>query len=589
HQGQFSFANANFQLALPGSSTPIFIGEPSSNHASHMFNPHGLVTGGGAVLKFAMRSTNLLGGILNDGGFIKIENNGLLVGDTVTYENLGAGLDVRGLSGGTNYTVVALEDGTDPNGDPACDGCFIQLAAAPGGAPVEIYDFRIATNPTDGFGGAILVDNPTNRLFLDTVSINAAAADVAGGGIHSVGEVQINNSTFTHNSANAGGAINVGEFAAVLIENSQLNNNQAEFGGAIHLTQGAAVLRSSIVSQNVADFGGAIALNVPNNGFGGVEFWESQLFDNSATSGPAIYTFTDSGGSSLLLSERTAINKNNGSLAHFASDGAGDVQFTSIGFNLTDNQSVAFDNVSDLVDIPVIEPLDRPSVVAGMANAVVAPLGFNPNGVTLDSFAVHDERFVIESGTLRLADRVSLDANDDQLRVDVTALDTDGREWKDYITVEVLPQIGQPQGVEAFPLSATSIGIIWDHADGAEDYQLFEIVDGQPVLVANLSVDTISYVVDGLAPNSSHQFFVRAVNAGGSADSNTISASTERPLPVSVWDATIDSLGATTAHVSWEAAEFEDALRIDVLNDSGEIVVSESLPAGTTEFTLSGL
>ncbi|MEM7315313.1 MAG: DUF11 domain-containing protein, partial [Planctomycetota bacterium] len=41
HQGQFSFANANFQLALPGSSTPIFIGEPSSNHASHMFNPHG--------------------------------------------------------------------------------------------------------------------------------------------------------------------------------------------------------------------------------------------------------------------------------------------------------------------------------------------------------------------------------------------------------------------------------------------------------------------------------------------------------------------------------------------------------------------
>ena len=141
-------------------------------------------------------------------------------------------------------------------------------------------------------GGALTINNLTmtkGRVEGALISnadgtLKATTATPIGGAIvNRTGTLAITNSSFSSNSAGAGGAIyNNGELS---ISDSAFSDNSAEYGGAIHNSNGTLTISDSSFSSNLADSaGGAIdnwrTLNITNSSFSG----------NSAAWGGAIYS-----------------------------------------------------------------------------------------------------------------------------------------------------------------------------------------------------------------------------------------------------------------------------------------------------------
>ena len=136
-------------------------------------------------------------------------------------------------------------------------GAIVTADAKNGETPVianlkEIKDAEFTNNSTtdeQGVGGAILANQTTNKLTVNSSKFSSNKAD-KGGAIGNAGLLDVANSTFTNNSAKEGGAI--GNSGTMNISGSSFSGNTAERGGAI-VNYGTMNINSSTFSSNKSE------------------------------------------------------------------------------------------------------------------------------------------------------------------------------------------------------------------------------------------------------------------------------------------------------------------------------------------------
>ena len=174
----------------------------------------------------------------------------------------------------------------------------------------------INNTASDGFGGAIAINNATANLLLTDCDFDNNIAGTNGGGIYTIGDyISLTNCTFTINSANTtnfyagGGAIYSSASIDVIdcIFNGNIANNRR--AGAIFSAGDLTISNSNFINNRAGNSGGAIFsagdLTISNSNFtnngadnvGGVISCEANIIiSNSSfinniagTSGGAIY------------------------------------------------------------------------------------------------------------------------------------------------------------------------------------------------------------------------------------------------------------------------------------------------------------
>lgn len=136
-------------------------------------------------------------------------------------------------------------------------GAIVTADAKNGETPVianlkEIKDAEFTNNSTtdeQGVGGALLANQTTNKLTVNSSKFSSNKAD-KGGAIANTGLLDVANSTFTNNSAKEGGAI--GNSGTMNISGSSFSGNTAERGGAI-VNYGTMNINSSTFSSNKSE------------------------------------------------------------------------------------------------------------------------------------------------------------------------------------------------------------------------------------------------------------------------------------------------------------------------------------------------
>ena len=158
--------------------------------------------------------------------------------------------------------------------------------------------------PSDTFGGAIVNDG---ELSVVNSTFSHNSADSGGAIYNRDGTVSISDSAFSNNTAGWGGAIN--DYGELSIVNSSFSGNSADISGGAIFNAGKLSIVNSSFSHNLADVGGAVfnagKLSIVNSTFshnsadtggGGIENYgelsigSNTFSDNSANFGGVIRT-----------------------------------------------------------------------------------------------------------------------------------------------------------------------------------------------------------------------------------------------------------------------------------------------------------
>ena len=580
----------SFQIALPGSGTPIPIEPAPDGSQRHILNPHELVADGVAQpATFAIQAfgTNR-GGISRLSDTIEIENNGLSVGQSVTYRNAGAGQDVPGLVDGSEYYVIEISGGGNINGNPLCDNCFITLSETPNGPPVDLDRFRNDPKPLDGLGGAIYQADPSDRLLLVNSHFQSNSSDLAGGAIFATGNLELRNVTFSDNTSLVGGAIAFNEGSIAEIRESLFESNQADdFGGAIHLNNANLQIVSTRFLRNSASEGGAIFTSAIL-GSASLDISKSLFRENSADVGAVMHLLSGADGFLSATMAGSVLDDNEAPADIETSEfDSGMVEFVSAGFNLTDKSTSSFDNPSDQSATEVISIGGGANLASGVPAAVVGPVEFHLPGVNATEFSVDDPRFLVESGVLRLVDGEQLDfASTPHVDLVVTVTDQDGQAWTKTIAVNVLLAPTAPTDFITNVLSPNSLELSWSGGDFATEFLVTYVSSAMTESVVRLDAAETQVTLTDLPHSTEVVFVVEAINASGS-----VAASTSQAMPVAFpvppTDLAISRLLPDAVELSWVDGDFESFVLVTIASADGD--VSATLPADTTTHTVEGL
>ena len=141
-------------------------------------------------------------------------------------------------------------------------------------------------------GGSLTIRN--NSQFINNTAITAGAISVTNA------TVNIDNSYFSGNKAEDGGAMQIREAGDIVISNSTFDNNSATDvdplisggfrGGAIHIVEAGKVeITNSTFYNNSASIGGALAIAYANSDSDTIVQNSTFYNNNAATDGGAIY------------------------------------------------------------------------------------------------------------------------------------------------------------------------------------------------------------------------------------------------------------------------------------------------------------
>lgn len=205
---------------------------------------------------------------------------------------------------------------------------------------------------------------------------NNFCADSGGGAISnfssdgSAGSVTVQNSTFSNNEAEQGGAIITFEAASTTIINSTFTDNIAEYnGGALWNYLGTVTVQQSTFTGNKAVSGGAIANLGASDSLGTLTLEDSTISRNGvADNGGGIYN------DSRLTVRRSTIN-NNG-----AEDAGGGIYNHPQGI-LTVEGSTFYENAVE----------DSGGAISNLGTATVTESTFHNNGVDHSGAAITNE------------------------------------------------------------------------------------------------------------------------------------------------------------------------------------------------------
>ena len=291
------------------------------------------------------------------------------------------------LASATTLTVTNLSD-TGVSGDGSLRG---EILAAASGDTIEFASGLtgtiglLAANGTLGISKSVTINGPTTSpgiaidgqgavrvMFVNPlVTLNianltiengsaTAAGFTTGGGISSVGTLNVTNCTFSGNSAGtSGGAISTGIFPTMITNSTFSNNSAGAFGGGI-FNNGPIVVTNSTFSKNSASSaGGGIfnnvdLLTVTNSTFSGNSANVSGgggIYNNSGTLMVTNCTFSGNsapaGKGGGISNQATASLK--GTILAGESSGGNCGGFNAVGdagYNISDDGSCAFSGTS---------------------------------------------------------------------------------------------------------------------------------------------------------------------------------------------------------------------------------------------------
>jgi M6 family metalloprotease-like protein len=152
-----------------------------------------------------------------------------------------------------------------------------------------------------------------------------------------------------------------------------------------------------------------------------------------------------------------------------------------------------------------------------------------------------------------------------------------------------------PGSLAAVTLNFERIDISWqDNADSENGFRVERASDGVSFSeIATLPADSTAYSDNGLTPNTTYSYRVRAFNAvGNSAYSNTAAATTDPPPPPPAAPSGLGAVAASDAAIdlAWaDNSSDEDAFDLYRSIDEVDWTLVTSLAANTTSFQDSGL
>ena len=119
---------------------------------------------------------------------------------------------------------------------------------------------------------------------------------------------------------------------------------------------------------------------------------------------------------------------------------------------------------------------------------------------------------------------------------------------------------------------------------------MYEVVNGQQVLLGTVNGSTTSVNVTGLTPGSSTSFEVEAFNATSSADSNVVAVTTQAPQvsTVSAPQVTAQALSATSVQLTWNADPAAQGFSV-FWSNGYQLIYLGTVSGSTTSVTINGL
>ena len=139
-----------------------------------------------------------------------------------------------------------------------------------------------------------------------------------------------------------------------------------------------------------------------------------------------------------------------------------------------------------------------------------------------------------------------------------------------------------PSGLAASAAGTTAIDVRWGDVAGETAYVLE--ISGGGVIEVVLPAGTTSYSHTGLAPATQRSYRIRAQNdAGFSAFSSTVSATTVGTLPATPGNVSAVGTNANTITVSWSDVADETGYTVERTSATG-VVSTVNLAAGTVQY-----
>ena len=147
--------------------------------------------------------------------------------------------------------------------------------------------------------------------------------------------------------------------------------------------------------------------------------------------------------------------------------------------------------------------------------------------------------------------------------------------------------VAVPDNFAGTAISTTQVGLSWGTSSGASGYRLYEIENGQPVLVNTYSSSTTSTTISGLSPVTTYQFNLVAFNANATSATPWISATTAGGVAAPD-NLTGAGLSNSEIGLSWTASSWATGYRLYEI-ESGQPVLIATYASSTTSATVSGL
>ncbi len=207
-----------------------------------------------------------------------------------------------------------------------------------------------------GSGGGIL-NAGTLTVSNATISNSATSFLGSGGGISNEGTMTVNHSIIANNNAVDGKAGGIDNAGILTVNSSTIANNKASggIGGGI-LNSGNLTVTNSTISGNTTNVSGGGIENLS-----AMSVTNSTIANNIAVNGGGIFTRVSAGaGNNAATTLRnTIIAGNTPNNLATGTSGGGTATITSLGFNLTGDNSLQFINQStDFVNTnPLLGPL----------------------------------------------------------------------------------------------------------------------------------------------------------------------------------------------------------------------------------------
>ena len=146
-----------------------------------------------------------------------------------------------------------------------------------------------------------------------------------------------------------------------------------------------------------------------------------------------------------------------------------------------------------------------------------------------------------------------------------------------------------PTNFTAQAISSTQINLSWSASSSATGYNVYELENGQAVLIGSLGSGAASFAAGSLSAGTTYYFEVAAVNSAGSTATGWVQATTLTATISVTAPAGVNAVAtsSTVAHVSWNATTGATGYIVYEWNGVQSVQVA-SVGAGATSADIRG-